>query len=167
MSCVVRCGNRAATRDGTANSHARTDRSRSSSRSFSVGAIATALVARRLVLALRPVGHRAQATISGTKGWRWRRDPRHSRLGREIGGRSNDGRCDRTVLCPTGFVQPSSSNDRSVQWPRSPIQFATLIELAIRRQAIEVLLPTVRARNIDERLARQPLAVRQRHGDVD
>ena len=61
----------------------------------------------------------------------------------------------------------SSSNDRSLQWPRSPIQFATLIELAVRRQAVEVLLPTVRARNIDERLARQPLAVRQRHGDVD
>ena len=73
------------------------------------------------------------------------------------------------VLCPSGFMQPSlsSSNDRSVPWLRSPIQFAALIELAVRRQAVEVLLPTVRARNIDERLARQPLAVCQKQGDID
>ena len=56
MSCDVRCGNGAATRDGTANSQARTDRShpantRSSSRSLSVGSVDTALVAR-LVLYL-------------------------------------------------------------------------------------------------------------------
>ena len=80
MSCAVRCGNRTGTRDGTANSQARTDRShaantRSSSRSFSVGSIAAALVARRPALALRPVGRRAQAMISGAKGWRWPHDP--------------------------------------------------------------------------------------------
>jgi hypothetical protein len=61
-------------------------------------------------------------------------------------------------------MQPSlpSSHDRFVQSVQFPIQFAAFIEPAVRRQAVEVFLLTVRARNIDERLAPQPLAVRQR-----
>ena len=77
MSCAVRCGNRAATRGQQSGG---TDRSRSSSRSFSVGSIATALsLAARLLPRVRSVAPRA-GDGPGAKGWRWPHDPQRSGL---------------------------------------------------------------------------------------